>query len=415
LKAEYAEAAMRNLLLSMVLLSAAACGNNAAGGHADAGPTTGAGCTGAGADPKCGTVCAADVDCGGALYCTAAKKCTADCTGTVSCGTGYTCGAHGHCNATQSGVDAGSGCPRVSVDVAAQVPMVLLLIDQSGSMTSNFNNMTRWNAVKAALVDPTNGVVFKLQSKVKFGVTMYTSHGGTAGGTCPILTPADLAQKPPVLDNAQAVATLLNASKPDGDTPTGESIGAVVPKLVALPHDMESGGDGPRVILLATDGEPDSCAIPNPSNTTQQQQTNKVAVDAAKAAYQQGIGTIILSVGSNVGAAHLQDMANAGAGVATGAKYYVANDPATLASSFDAIIRGVRTCIFKLSGSVETGAEKDGEVKLNGSVLAYNGANGWRLNDPVTLELLGTACTTFKTSDQVTLEATFPCGTITIN
>ena len=395
---------MRNLLLSMVLLSAAACGsNNAVGGHSDAGQTTGAGCTGAGADPKCGTVCASDVDCGGALYCTAAKKCTADCTATVKCGSGYACGAFGHCIATPAGVDAGdNGCPRVSVDVAAQVPMVLLLIDQSGSMTSNFNSMTRWNAVKAALVDPTNGIVFKLQSKVKFGVTMYTSHGGSAGGTCPILTPADLAQKPPVLNNAQAVASLLNASKPDGDTPTGESI-------------MEAGGDGPRVILLATDGEPDSCAIPNPSNNTQQQQTNKLAVDAAKAAYQQGIGTIILSVGSNVGAAHLQDMANAGAGVDSGAKYYVGSDPATLASSFDTIIRGVRTCIFKLSGAVETGAEKDGEVKLNGTLLTFNGPNGWRLNDPVTLELVGTACTTFKTSDQVTLEASFPCGTITIN
>jgi hypothetical protein len=410
---------MRNPLLSMALLCAIACGNNAAvGGHPDAGGSTGAACAVAGADPKCGTVCAGDVDCGSGLYCTAAKKCTADCTatGSTACASGYTCGAHGHCVVTPGALDAGdNGCPRVNVDVAAQVPMVLLLIDQSGSMTSSFNGMTRWNAVKSALVDPQNGVVFKLQSKVKFGVTMYTSHGGTAGGTCPILTPPDLAQKPPVLGNAQPVADLLNASKPDGDTPTGESIGAVVPKLVALPHDMESGGDGPRVILLATDGEPDSCAVPNPSNTTQQQQTNKVAVDAAKAAYQQGIGTIILSVGSNVGAAHLQDMANAGAGVASGAKYYVANDPATLASSFDSIIRGVRTCIFKLSGAVETGAEKDGEVKLNGSVLAYQGANGWQLNDPVTLELKGSACTTFKTSDQVTLEASFPCGTITIN
>jgi hypothetical protein len=275
--------------------------------------------------------------------------------------------------------------------------------------------VTRWQAVLNALIDPTNGVVYKVQSKVKFAVTMYTSHNGTAGGTCPILTPPDLAKQPPALNNADAIAKLLKASKPDTDTPTGDSINALIPKLEAyLPLE---GSGGPVAILLATDGEPDSCAIPNPDSNkpAEQAQTNALAVDAATAAWGKGIGTIILSVGNQVGAAHLQAMANAGAGVTSGAKYYVANDPAALADSFDQIIRGVRNCLFKLSGTVADGKDSEGEVKLNGTTLKYNDPNGWKLKDSSTLELLGDACNTFKTSDPVSLEASFPCGSVIIN
>jgi hypothetical protein len=108
-------------------------------------------------------------------------------------------------------------------------------------------------------------------------------------------------------------------------------------------------------------------------------------------------------------------MANAGAGVASGAKFYQANDSAGLSSSFDEIMRGVRTCVFKLSGSVADDKQSQGLVSLNGTALTYNDPNGWTLSAADTLELLGTACTTFKNSDPVSLDASFPCGSVTIN
>ena len=37
---------------------------------------------------------------------------------------------------------------------------------------------------------------------------------------------------------------------------------------------------------------------------------------------------------------------------------------------------------------------------------------GWRLKDPSTLELVGAACTTLKTTPNATLSASFPCGAI---
>jgi hypothetical protein len=397
-----------------VLTSNCDCGEELASGERDAsldGSTHAAGCQLPGVDSRCGSSCTRDLDCGTTLYCGANGKCRADCVAgsSAGCSAGQACGAQGRCVTDPSpNADAGDPCPRVEVSVAPLIPTVMLLIDQSGSMTSNFGGQTRWNAVKSALTDPTNGVLMALQSKVRFGATLYTSKNGAP--PCPLLQ-----EEAPDLNNGSDIRALLNQNQPDTDTPTGESISAVVAKLQPyLGEGTESNG-GPVAIVLATDGEPDSCAIPNPGNAEENRQTQKLSVDAAKSAFALGISTYILSVGSQVGAAHLQDMANAGVGVTSGqpnAPYYVATSPAALVEALNTIIRGTRTCTFKLSGSVVAGSEAEGEVTLNGSVLTYEDANGWSLKAPDTLELLGNACKTFKDNDVVSLSASFPCGTI---
>jgi hypothetical protein len=115
-----------------------------------------------------------------------------------------------------------------------------------------------------------------------------------------------------------------------------------------------------------------------------------------------------------VALAHLQDLANAGTGTPSGnnAPYYVANDPAQMVSAFDTIIKGVRNCRFSLNGTVAAGKEDTGLVTLDGQPLAYGDPDGWRLMDGKTLELQGTACSTFKEADKPTLDASFGCGGI---
>lgn len=111
-------------------------------------------------DPHCGQNCATDADCGPDLYCGSASVCRADCTaGGAECGPGSSCVAHGRCE---------SGCPSVKVDASPTVPTIVLLIDQSGSMTSDFGSMSRWQAVRYALTDPTAGVLPALESSVYF-------------------------------------------------------------------------------------------------------------------------------------------------------------------------------------------------------------------------------------------------------
>jgi hypothetical protein len=124
----------------------------------------------------------------------------------------------------------------------------------------------------------------------------------------------------------------------------------------------------------------------------------------------------ILGVSNQINPAHLQDMANAGAGLPIGgtmhAPYYTALSPADLVNAFNTIIKGVRSCTFNLNGQVDLTQAGTGMVTLNGATLGYMDANGWSLSDASTMVLAGTACDTFKQQDQVTLTATFPCGTV---
>lgn len=370
---------------------------------------------------QCGATCTYDTDCGGGLYCTLDRICGADCApGAASCPSGQTCGPRGRCagqggggnggggttfaggggNDTGTGGGSGGGCADVNVTFTKQTPTVMLLLDQSGSMTERFGNSpSRWQALYDTLMAPATGVVKSLEGDVRFGLALYTSHDGTRGGaTCPLLT-----QVPIALNNFSAIDAVYSPEEPDGDTPTGDSITAVTATLAAFTE------PGPKVIVLATDGEPDTCAVPNPQTGQPQ------AIAAAQASFSQGIKTFIIGVGDEVGAAHLQDMANAGAGLpvggATDADFYSALNEQALIDAFSTIIDGVRSCTITLDGTVAEADAGSGRVTLDGQTLVINDPNGWTFHAPDGIELLGTSCAAIQSGDH-TLSVTFPCDTV---
>jgi hypothetical protein len=344
-------------------------------------------------DEYCGQECVSSVDCGENLYCGPEGECIADCTpGGDECGPNSICIDHGRC---------AEECASVDVNLELIMPTVMFLIDQSGSMTSNFGGQERWEAVKQALTHSANAVVPALQGEILFGASLYTSMGG--GPDCPILTTVT-----PALDNSAAIHSLLDDNQPEEDTPTGDSLVALVDLIEALPPEDITPL---KIIVLATDGEPDTCEVPNP------QEGQEEAIQGAQYAYDHGIRTIILSVGSDVAASHLQDMANAGAGLDVGGPdnepFYVADNPDELATHFTEIIGGVRSCIFALDGEVQPiEYAAYGVVKLNGQELPFDDPDGWRLADASTLELLGDACELYKSQEDAELTAQFPCGAI---
>ena len=356
----------------------------------------------AGDDPAegCGEGCATDTDCAPGLYCGADLVCTADCTaGGGECADGQSCDAHGRCVADGSDVDAGADadCPSAEVALAPLLPAVYFLIDRSGSMTEDFDDTDRWSGVAAALSGPT-GVVPALQDRVIFGAALYD---GTED-TCPALVPVTAA-----LDNFQPIADLMADHDPRGDTPTGESILALMAAIGASPPPADS----PKIIIVATDGEPDTCAVPNP------QTGQPEAVAAAQDAFDAGFLLYMLSVGSGPGSPseeHLQDMANAGVGLpvdgATSAPFFVANDTDTLISQLTTLINGARTCEIAVDGNVDLGRAGEGTVVLNGVTLGYG--TEWTMQDEGTILLLGDACDLFLATPDVELTASFPCGVV---
>lgn len=292
------------------------------------------------------------------------------------------------------------GCAEVQVVVEPIIPTLVLLVDQSGSMTGDFGGQPRWDAMYETLMDPVDGVVASLQSQVRFGLTLYTSENGSLdGGECPLLTTVD-----PALDNRDAIDGVFAPADPVDETPTGESLAAVAQQLA------EFNADGPKGIVLATDGEPDTCAQPNP------QDGQPEALAAAELAFELGITTHIISVGDDVGADHLQQMANVGVGRAPDdampAPYYQALDAQQLVEAFEEIIGTFVSCTLTIDGEVDLEQACDGTVTLDGVELECG--TDYDLPDASTLELLGDACATLKDGQEHSVQASWPCGAVNI-
>ncbi len=368
------------------LLLSAACGSPAG---ADDDGTPGP-CDGPSPPAECTQACSGDSECPDFFYCGPDGECTADCTpGGGECAEGQNCTPRGRC-------EDDDGCPNVVVDLTPVVPTVVLLIDQSGSMTADFGNTDRWNAVRDSLTDPQDGVLPQLDQKIIVGATLYTEGGG---GTCP-----DLTSVAPALGNAAAITEMLANAGPEANTPTAEAVNAVTASFPA--------SDSPRILVLATDGDPDTCLDPDSNGDPGPRTISEMAVQATFAA---GITTYVLSVGADAEASHIERLARAGQGQnldSGAATPYLANDPAELLAAFADIVGGATSCSIDLDGMVDPERADEGTVVLNGVILTYD--TDWRLADPDTIELIGQACTDYLTSAEVSLDAEFPCGGVVV-
>jgi hypothetical protein len=266
-------------------------------------------------------------------------------------------------------------------------------------MTEPFDGGNRWDVLRDALTDPSTGVIKNLESEVRFGIALYSSDGGygpRGNRTCPMIQGPESVTIG--LDNYDAIRALYLSAAPAKDTPTAESMAAATDLL------LDYQAEGPKAILLATDGNPDTCADPDAHD----QASQDFAVGTVKSAYAAGIGTYVLSVGDEVAQDHLQNMANAGIGAADGATspYWKADDQAALKSALESIINGVRSCSFALEGDVDTSLVTSGIVMLDGEKLTYG--VDWKLNGKNEVELQGARCDALKAGTH-SLRAEFPC------
>jgi Mg-chelatase subunit ChlD len=317
-------------------------------------------------------------------------------------------GATGKNSGATGTVNANGGCAMGTAHASRVTPRVVLVVDGSCSMSSNYPSMGRdatscmpnangrWAAVRRALIDPQNGVVTRLQGAVEFGLAVF----GTQP-MCPIpATPID-----PALNNLQAITSGLPDVQPGMFTPTGPALSWVYDNLfnVASAPDQHNG---PQIVILATDGEPNSC-----NNAT----TNfQPSIDAVTKGQMKGIKTYVISLATGSGQFHdhLQQVANIGASASAGsnAPLYEPGTPDELAADLQLLIGGAVGCDVALNGSVMMGRECEGTVTLNGAKLPCDKPDGWILPDPRHIRLQGKACDMLKASKDALLDASFPCG-----
>jgi hypothetical protein len=318
-------------------------------------------------------------------------------------------------------MEEADACAQTSVELSSETPNVLLVVDRSGSMSRLLDDGTsRWTSLRSALIDPTTGLVPTVQGTVNLGLALYTAPDrGSIGlestvgepdpdyletDVCPYLVEVPIAPSNGAAIQAAYLPEQIRVNSL-GQTPTGESLEAALPALTGLDPVLFPGR---KVIVLATDGEPDLC-----DNGNDEEGGRERSVAAVGAAFTAGVTTFVISVGDEVGEDHLRELANLGQGFpaddATN-RFYRADDAASLSQAFEDIVNGVRSCVFRLDGMV-TGDGHEGTVTIDGVAVLQNDANGWRLNGPSEVELLGTACESVRTGDHL-IDVSFPCGVV---
>jgi hypothetical protein len=89
------------------------------------------------------------------------------------------------------------------------------------------------------------------------------------------------------------------------------------------------------------------------------------------------------------------------------APFYTAKDQAQLTAAIAGLLNSVLSCTVQMNALV-TGDASLGQVDVNGTPAAYQGADGWRLEaDNRSVTLVGTSCDAFKATGQ--LHISFPC------
>jgi hypothetical protein len=375
------------------------------------------------------TRCTKTSDCTGDSVCVSGK-----CVGSNenSSGSGNGSGGNGSGSGT-SGGSAGSGAINTTATSGAggatasmttsingvcaegasttrMAPQIILLLDGSSSMNEDYGNSTRWAAMRDAIVNPNNGVVKTMQEQIAFALVIFAGQYLNGGGSCPI--PGQVI--PHNLNNYDAIAAALPQESPGEHTPTGEALDAV---CKALPGVSENGSL-PQYVILATDGEPNSCTGGGTGGggrgtgggTTTAYQS---VIDAANRCRDAGVTIYVISLAPDATSefqANLQQVADIG-GTST---VYSPQDPDQLSSDLGKLVGGTLNCDVRLNGNVVQGKEcENSEVKLGTEDLTCNDANGWILVEPTVIRLQGTACEAFKNDPGLQVTAKFPCEVFT--
>jgi hypothetical protein len=328
------------------------------------------------------------------------------------------------------------GCSQLEIGFEAQTPTALIVVDRSSSQWDSYPNHT-WEPMKAGILEVVNNV----QADIRVGVVTYT---GQNGGACPDLFPAmdavtfDKNNLPAV----ESALTSIDQPTYKGETPTAATIQQAWPLVKADPS------PGEKVMLLVTDGDPDFCNDPDRLCAMD------AVIGAVQAAFADGVSTAVFGLQrAELSERHLRDVANAGAGqpvalpdgvssemdlrnrcrntqeqegylpgtyaaIGGNAQYFQANgtDQAALGAALDAVIYGIRSCIFELDGAVEINPDRVDNARITideGAPLPFGDPNGWRLLTPTQIELTGASCQELKNPATGGIKFDFPCDVLT--
>ncbi len=346
--------------------------------------------------------------------------------------------------AGQGGSGEPVGCGGDALTWQAQKSSVMLLMDRSGTMFDL--NSQPWSGVRDAVLP----VIDANDGSENIGFMAMSGESAT----CPLLD-----EVAPAAANYTAIASKYNAlAKPTkGESPFMMALDRAQQLLAAAP-------EGPRFVILVIDGHPDYCndgddLCPVDSVVSHLQKLHTAGITtlvaglpiyqgadtavyaAALQSYANaGVGAAVASVGDTV--ANIYFRCNSGSATppswkaefidsgkaaqqalgsysaSPGTAPYTTLTPAagaqSLTSAFTSLFAQTRSCRFEATnGSVKAASAADGVVKMNDATVPYDADNGWQLVDEHTVELVGSACTSLRTTPGAIVTITFPCEAVT--
>jgi hypothetical protein len=273
---------------------------------------------------------------------------------------------------------------------------ILLVVDRSGSMDSpDLSGVRRWDTMRAAL----RNVTQSLTSTVEFGLMLYPERGSS--DVCDDGSQiVGLAR-----NNASQIGQQLDATTPNGGTPTATTLTAARDILAPL------AGDGrPLAVLLATDGGPNcnlslnnpQCRCTDPTAQGNCANFNCLddanTVEAVRRIRELGVHTYVIGVtGVDNFTDVLNRMAETGGTALPQAspsdpRFYRADNQGALQAALEAITQRVLTC--RVQTDVNLNDVNSVSVRVGSQVLTRDPVrqNGWDVTGPNTVELFGAAC-----------------------
>ncbi|MEO6952889.1 MAG: vWA domain-containing protein [Polyangia bacterium] len=298
-------------------------------------------------------------------------------------------------------------------------PEVMIVLDRSSSMTTDFDSGTRWSKV----TDAVKQVVTSLQGQIGWGLTVFP-HDNDCGTSASV----DVAIAPM---NATAIGMQISSYLPDGNTPTGDAINKAAAYMASRTT------TNPKYLLLSTDGEPNCgtigtscmCVFGGTPDAQGQCHVSGVPVGACvvvptddgtskaeaalSAAAAQGIHTFVIGVASDSSdGAELDTLAtNGGEPRAGSPKYYAVGSEADLVTAVTTIASQIISCSFGVTTPPPTDQTLV-TIKLNGSDLGRDPThmNGWDFSTNLSsLNFYGAACATLQADPNATVQAIYAC------
>jgi len=252
----------------------------------------------------------------------------------------------------------------------------------SGSQCSDTTNCTtRWEAVSAAV-----GTTLAGTGAINWGLKMF---GPATGTTCAVSSTVEV---PVSAGSVSTILQLVGAATFSLGTPTAATLVAATSYLRAL------GDTNKKVILLATDGQP-NCGG-NPANLNANDLVGTAA--AASQAFAAGFPVYVVGIGPNV-----SDLSQLAAAGGTGS-YIPASSPQQLLDAFAAVANEAGSCEFIAS----TAPPDPGNVAVyvDKQLVNQSPSDGWTFgSNTASIVLGGSYCDRVLAGESVTIQVLIGC------